>query len=126
MAFTSISDTAIQVGRAITRNVMSLIKTNLDDLDSRVTVTEGLANKVVIFNETIHNAASFSTATGLLSFRVQAAFNLTDAKIELSEEKKAVVRTSAIKFSIVARGDIAFPGSAELARHRSCRACGSR
>lgn len=81
MAFTAISAAAVAVGKAITYSLMDLIRTNLDDLDSRMTVVEGVSNKIVVFDELIVNASSFSTLTGFAMYRVQAAFNLTDAKV---------------------------------------------
>lgn len=81
MAFTSISSTAVQAGKAITQSLMDLIRTNLDDLDSRLTSVEGVASKIVIFDELIVNATSFSTLSGYAVYRTPAAFTLTDAKL---------------------------------------------
>lgn len=86
MAFTSISSTVREVGKSITKSLIDLISTNLDDLNSRVASVEGSANKIVIYSEVVINAASASTITGLDVFRVQASYDLTDAKVAIFEK----------------------------------------
>lgn len=83
MAFTTIPDSIIQVGKAVTRTLFSTyIKDNLDDLDSRMTSVEGTAGKLVIFNDIVVNGAgSASTITGIDTQRAASGFTLTDAKI---------------------------------------------
>lgn len=81
MAFTSISSSLIQVGKAITSSLFTTVKDNFDDLNARLSAVEAGASKIVLYNEIIQNAASASTFTGLDFFRVQSSFDLTDAKV---------------------------------------------
>lgn len=84
MAFTTLPDSLIQVGKALTRTLFkTYIKDNLDDLDSRMTAIEGSAGKIIILDEIVYNAASFSSTTGLAFYRCAADFNLTDAKVSI-------------------------------------------
>ena len=85
MAFTTIPDSIISVGKSITRTLFkTYIKDNLDDLDSRITTVEGAAGKIVVFDEVVINASALSsggTVTGLDMWRASADFSLTDAKV---------------------------------------------
>lgn len=81
MAFSTISSTVIQVGKAITGSLWTNVKDNFDDLDSRLTTVEGATNKIVVFDSTVVNASASTTLTGLAHYRAQAAFDLTDCKI---------------------------------------------
>mgnify|MGYP003650388659 CR=1 FL=1 len=84
MAFTTIPSTSLDVGDPVTKELLDLVKSNEDDLDSRVTAVEGSTGKVVIFNEVIINAATLSaggTVTGLDLYRAESNFNLTEAKV---------------------------------------------
>jgi len=84
MAFTTIDSATLKVGDPLTKNLLDLIKSNEDDLDSRVTAVEGSSGKVVIFNEIVINAATLAdggTITGLDLYRAESNFNLTDAKV---------------------------------------------
>lgn len=81
MAFTSISGSIIQVGKALKANLFSLIKTNFDDLDSRITSVEAATNKIIIFDTIVGNASSSSTLTGLALWQAPADVDLTDARV---------------------------------------------
>lgn len=81
MAFTAISSTVIQVGKAIKAELLALIKSNEDDLDSRLASVEAVANKIVIFDDVVVNATASSTLTGLALWQATAAIDLTDSKI---------------------------------------------
>lgn len=84
MAFNSIPSSLIQVGKAITRTLFSTyVKDNLDDHESRLASLEGTAGKIVIFDELISNATSFSTLTGLAMYRAASDYTLTDCKIAI-------------------------------------------
>lgn len=89
MAFTSINTNDLDVGDPIKKELLDLIKSNQDDLDTRVTGLAANANKIVIFNEIILNAASYgsgATVTGLDLYRCESDFNLTDCKIWIFEK----------------------------------------
>lgn len=90
MAFTSIPDSLIQVGKAITRTLWkTYVKDNLDDLNTRAAALEASVNKIIIFDEIVLNAAGLKdggTITGLDIYRVPNDFSLTDAKLFIFEK----------------------------------------
>lgn len=84
MAFTTINSSNLDVGDPLKKELLDLIKSNQDDLDSRITAVEGSSGKIVVFNEIVLNAASLSgggAITGLDLYRAESDFNLTDAKV---------------------------------------------
>jgi hypothetical protein len=85
MAFTSISSSLYNVGKPIIKNLFTLIKTNLDDLDTRVSAVEIGSAKINVFDFTIINAASASTMTGIAYFRATQNFTLTGAELQTFE-----------------------------------------
>jgi hypothetical protein len=89
MAFTTIATSALDVGDPVTKELLDLVKSNEDDLDTRMTAVEGSTGKVVIFNEVVINAATLTaggTVTGLDLYRAESAFNLTEAKVYIFEK----------------------------------------
>ena len=86
MAFISVSDTLIQVGKACKREIFTRLKDNQDTLDQRVTTLEGGANKVQIFNGNVLNATASSTLTGLAFWTAPATFTLLDVKIGIYQK----------------------------------------
>lgn len=81
MPFSSLSDTLIQVSKAVKREIFTTLKDNQDDLDSRVTTLESGANKVQIFNGRVRNATSASTLTNLAQWTAPSDFTLLEVKI---------------------------------------------
>lgn len=90
MAFTTIPDSLIQVGKSITRTLWkTYVKDNLDDHEDRINAVEGSANKIVIWDEVVRNAATLSnggTITGLDVYIAAANFTLIDAKVYIFEK----------------------------------------
>ena len=86
MAFVTIPSGDIDVGDPLKKDLFDKIKSNEDDLDSRVTSLEGGAGKVEVFNFPVVNASSASTLTGLSYWRASAAFTLIDAKVAIFEK----------------------------------------
>lgn len=89
MAFSSLSSTLYEVGRAIKKELFSTIKTNQDDLDSRISSLELGAAKVEIFNFPIMNFQSAPTLTGLTYMIADRDFTLIEAKIIIYEKGSA-------------------------------------
>jgi len=84
MAFTTIDSSNLDVGDPLKKELLDLIKSNQDDLDSRITAVEGSSGKIVVFNEIVLNAASLSgggAIAGLDLYRAESDFNLTEAKV---------------------------------------------
>ncbi len=86
MAFISLSDTLIQVSKAIKREIFTRLKDNQDDLNSRVVTLEGGANKVQIWGGIVTNASSASTLTGLAYWPAPSDFTLLEVKVGIFEK----------------------------------------
>lgn len=102
MAFTTLPDSLIQVGKSITRTLFkTYIKDNLDDLNSRLSTVEGAAGKIIVFDEIVLNAATLDTGgtiTGLDVFRGSASFDLIDAKVFIFEKAGITTGTLEVDF----------------------------
>ncbi len=81
MAFATLNNVLIEVGKAIKKEIFQTLKDNQDDLQARLSIIEAGTSKVVIFNFPVFNAASASKFTGLTYWRVPFDFSLLDAKI---------------------------------------------
>lgn len=82
MAFVTIPSGDLDVGDPVKKDIMDLIKSNEDDLNSRLNFVEGGFNKVIAFNGKVANAGlyvSTSTFEGLDIFTAPQAFTLTSA-----------------------------------------------
>jgi hypothetical protein len=81
MAFTSLNINDLDIGDPIKRSIMTTIKDDLDDLDSRASQIEALSNRVMVFDSPVINVNKLTSITGLSIFRSSINFTLTDAKI---------------------------------------------
>lgn len=84
MAFATIPSGKIDVGDPITKDLWDAVKDNFDDHESRVNALEGGANKIVVFDFLVFNAAQYvsaSTLEGIAIWRSPASFTLTAAQI---------------------------------------------
>jgi len=85
MAFTSLDSTLLDVGDPTKKEIFDVLKSNQDNLDSRLTTQEQGVGKIVVFNDLVLNASSSSTLTGLDFFRANSSFTLIDAKLSIFE-----------------------------------------
>lgn len=85
MAFSSLSSTLIQVGRAIKAEIFSTLKSNQDDLNTRVSGLESGAAKVEVFNQIILPGGLFASATGIFYYVANIDFDLVEAKLSIGE-----------------------------------------
>lgn len=84
MSFSSIPSSIIAAGKSATTTLFSLIKSNQDDLNTRLTLVEAGANKIIVFDNLVINAATLAsggTATGIALWRAPSNFTLTDARV---------------------------------------------
>lgn len=82
MAYVTIPSGDLDVGDPIKKDIMDLIKDNLDDHETRINSIEGGFNKVSVFNGKVANAGlytSASTLEGLDVYTAPQAFTLTSA-----------------------------------------------
>ncbi len=83
MAFSSLAQSLISVGKPIIKQIFQTLKNNQDDLNTRVLNVEAAASKIVFFDGIIGNGATYASATGILFHRVESSIDLTDCKIGL-------------------------------------------
>ena len=86
MAFTAISTGDIDVGDPVTATLMDLVRTNLDDLDTRTSTLEAGVGKIEIFQgPVIIGSPSSGTLTGISYYQAPAALTLISAIITIFE-----------------------------------------
>ena len=84
MAFTSISSTLYEVGKAVTSNLFTLIVDNLSDLDTRTTALEAVSGTSEIFNFTIVNPsymAGIASSIVLADHEAISALSITNVRL---------------------------------------------
>lgn len=85
MAFSSLSNALYAVGKPIVRALFNTLKTNQDDLDTRLGTVEATGNKVIFYSGSIYTAGSYASVTGYIFHRIQASIDITDAKVIVSD-----------------------------------------
>lgn len=85
MAFSSLSSALYAVGKPVVRALFNTLKLNQDDLQSRLSTVEGAASKIVFYSGSIYPAGTYASVTGLIFHRVQAAIDITDAKVIVAD-----------------------------------------
>lgn len=83
MSYTTIPTSMIQVGKAVKKELLDLIKSDLDDHETRLNALSVGSGPVILFNEDIYNVSSTLTTTGVLYYKATANFNLTKAQIQI-------------------------------------------
>lgn len=86
MAFVTIDPALLDVGDPLKKEIFDAIKSNEDDLDTRLTSQEQGAGKVEVYNFVLGNATSASTLTGIAYYTAPSAFTLIDAKVGIFEK----------------------------------------
>lgn len=86
MAFTTINPANIEVGDPITADLLTLIKTDLDDHETRVNSLEASASRIDVFKFLLMNGSSFPTATGVAYYRAEDSFTITKGAIQIFEK----------------------------------------
>jgi len=90
MAFSSVSATLYAVGKAVTNGLFSTLKTNQDDLNTRLASVEAVASKRIFWSENLLAASSFTAATSVAIIRVDAAIDITQALISIYDDTTAI------------------------------------
>ena len=86
MAFTSIVEGTIEVGKAIKKALFTQIKNNFDDHESRINNVEAGAGKVIVADfEVVGYISHYSAAEllGIATFRAPSAFKLLEFTITI-------------------------------------------
>lgn len=115
MAFNTIPDSLIQVGKSITRTLFkTYVKDNLDDLDTRVNAVEANVAKIIVFDDLVLNAANLvdgGSIEGLDVFRAAAPFTLTDAKVSIFTKGTL---TGTLEIDVVKSSNTNFSGASSV------------
>jgi hypothetical protein len=85
LAYTSISSLAIQVGKAIKKNLFDLIKQDLDDHESRISAVETIGTVLDIIDETFYSATTAATLTGMYFYKAKQSLRITKVEIQIYE-----------------------------------------
>lgn len=85
MAFSTLSSTLIEVGKAIKAEIFTTLKNNDDDHETRISDLEQGSGKVVVFSGPLFLVAQASTITGVGLFVAPQDFTLTSATIAIEE-----------------------------------------
>jgi hypothetical protein len=86
MAYTSISSAAIQVGKAIKKNLWELVKSNLDDHESRISAVETIGTVLDIIDETFYSATAAASLTGMYFYKAKQGIRITKLEIQIYEK----------------------------------------
>lgn len=86
MAFIEIPPALIEVGKALKKEIFDAIKASLDDHENRINSLAVGASPIVVFDNTILNASSAGSLTGLNYFRAASGFNISLVQLEIFEK----------------------------------------
>ena len=98
MAFIEIPPALIEVGKALKKEIFDAIKASLDDHENRINSLAVGASPVVVFDNTILNASSAGSLTGLNYFRAASGFNISLVQLEIFD--KGGITSGIVSFDI--------------------------
>lgn len=96
MAYTLIPESAINVGKAIKRELLTSIRDSLIDHEARISALALGAAPVEVFNAPILNASSATSLTGIMYYRALTNFTLSTVQVEIFEKGIVTSGTLAI------------------------------
>lgn len=86
MAFEVINASEIEVGDPVKAELFNKIKNSLDDHETRINSQEASANRVIIFDAIILNAASANSFTGIMGGNAPQQITLTECYVQIYEK----------------------------------------
>lgn len=86
MAYTTISSAAIQVGKAIKKNLWDLVRSNFEDHEARIAAVETIGTVVEIIDETVYSATASASLTGLFFYKAKQNIRVTKLEIQIYEK----------------------------------------
>jgi hypothetical protein len=90
MAYTTINSLTIAVGQPIKAETFALIKSNEDDLDSRISALAASSSSIEIVNEEIFvGNLTFASTINLIFREAISAYNVTEVAIQLFAKSPA-------------------------------------
>lgn len=87
MPFTSISSSVLKVGDPITKDILDLIKGNLDDLDGRVSSLAATGIVTEIANGELDLLGYNSNQPNIAYFKVRTSFSINDFRVQLFDKQ---------------------------------------
>jgi hypothetical protein len=113
MAFSAISNTVIQVGKALKQELFQKIKDNFDDHETRIASVEGGASKIIIFDEMVVSSVKLVVVEGIAYWRAPSAFTLLDAKVGV-HDISALSLSGTIEIDIQKSSSLDFTSAASI------------
>lgn len=98
MAFSTITSTQIEIGKAVKKELFDKVKGNFDDHETRIAATETGAGVVEICNLEVLNASSAPSMTGLFYWKAPVAVSIT--KVELQIFEKGSISTGSVTIDV--------------------------
>jgi hypothetical protein len=90
MAFVAIDSSIIEVGDPITKEIMDLIKFNLDDLDARVTAVSVSGGSVYVLNGDYSLIGYSSTQQDIFYYKAKQDFSVNEFSVQLFTKQGVV------------------------------------
>jgi hypothetical protein len=98
MAYTELPLAIIAVGKAIKREIFTTIRSDLIDHETRITALSLGTAPIEVWNNTVLNASSASTMTGLDYYRAITNFTISRVEIEIFE--KGIITSGVLSIDI--------------------------
>lgn len=86
MAFVAIDPASIEVGDALKAELFTKIKSNEDDLNTRLNNIEASASKIELFEFFVQNATSANSFTGIYYLPIKDTMTITNAYVTIFEK----------------------------------------
>jgi hypothetical protein len=83
MSFVTIPSSWITAGKSVKKELLDLIKSDLDDHETRIVALSAGSGPALLFNEDICNVSSSLTLTGVLYYKAIANAQITKAQIQI-------------------------------------------
>lgn len=111
MAYISISNLLIQVGKPVIKTLWDLVKGDLDDHEARIAGVEQGATKIKIWNDLTRVRQNAASLTGLDTYRAVANMQLIEARVSIFEVAGA---TGILEFDIQKAPTLDFSASVSV------------
>jgi hypothetical protein len=99
MAFSTITSTQIEIGKAVKKELWDKVKANEDDLDSRLVAQESGGSVIELVNQDIINASSAGSLTGLFYYKATYDFTVTSVQVQIYE--KGIISSGSVTLDVL-------------------------
>lgn len=111
MAYVSISNLLIQVGKPVIKTLWDLVKGDLDDHEARIAGVEQGATKIEIWDDLTRVRQNAASLTGFDIYRAVANMQLIEARVSIFE---VGIATGIIEFDIQKAATLDFSASVSV------------